>query len=65
MPNPKRRMSNSRTDKRRAQFNARTRPATMITCPNCGAITMMHRACYNCGYYRGRIIAKKQAPAAE
>lgn len=58
-------MSNSRTDKRRAQFNARTKPATMIACPNCGTITIMHRACRNCGYYRGRIIAKKKESAAE
>ncbi|MCS7013987.1 MAG: 50S ribosomal protein L32 [Chloroherpetonaceae bacterium] len=65
MPNPKRRMSSSRTAKRRAQFNARTKPATMITCPNCGATTIMHRACYNCGYYRGRILFKKNEQAAQ
>jgi len=65
MPNPKRRMSRSRRDKRRAQFNARTKVPTMVVCPNCGTMTLIHRACHNCGYYRGRIVAKTAEKAAE
>jgi large subunit ribosomal protein L32 len=57
-------MSKTRRDKRRAQFNARTVAATMSVCPNCGTSTMMHRACHNCGYYRGRIVLKKEEPKA-
>ena len=64
MPNPKRKMSKTRRDKRRAQFNARTKPATTTVCPNCGTSTLRHRACLSCGYYRGRIIGKKQEAAA-
>jgi large subunit ribosomal protein L32 len=65
MPNPKRKMSKTRRDKRRAKFNARTKAPAMTVCPNCGATTLTHRACINCGYYRGRIIAKKAEKAAE
>ena len=28
----------------------------MITCPNCGELTLSHRACGNCGYYKGKQV---------
>jgi large subunit ribosomal protein L32 len=52
MPNPKRRMSKSRRDKRRTHYKA-TVP-TLSRCSNCGEIKLSHRACPNCGYYAGR-----------
>ena len=52
MPNPKRKMSKSRRDKRRAHYKA-TVPA-MTVCSNCGEVKLSHRACPNCGYYAGR-----------
>ena len=54
MANPKAKMSKSRRDKRRAQFIARTKPATTVLCANCGEPTLPHRACRQCGHYRGR-----------
>jgi large subunit ribosomal protein L32 len=54
MPNPKRRHSKARRDKRRAH-DALTQPATSV-CPNCGEAKLAHRACGHCGYYRGRQI---------
>lgn len=34
----------------------------MIVCPNCGELTVSHRACANCGYYKGKqVVAKKDA----
>ena len=54
MPNPKRRHSKARRDKRRAH-DAIARPATS-TCPNCGEAKLPHRACGHCGYYRGRQV---------
>jgi large subunit ribosomal protein L32 len=54
MPNPKRRHSKARRDKRRAH-DALARPATS-TCPNCGEAKMPHRACPKCGHYRGRQV---------
>ena len=54
MPNPKRRHSKARRDKRRAH-DALARPATS-TCPQCGEVKLPHRACANCGQYRGRQV---------
>ncbi len=61
MANPKAKMSKSRRDKRRAQVNARTKPATTVNCPHCGEPTLPHRACRHCGHYRGRCVVNKLA----
>lgn len=52
MPNPKRKWSKSRRDKRRTHYKAT--PSTMGTCPKCGEMKLTHRACPACGYYNGR-----------
>jgi len=52
MPNPKRKMSKTRRDKRRTHYKA-TVP-TLSRCSNCGELKLAHRACPNCGYYAGR-----------
>lgn len=56
MPNPKRRHSKARRDKRRAH-DSLDRPATS-TCPSCGAVKLPHRACTECGSYRGRQVVE-------
>ena len=28
----------------------------MIVCPNCGELTLSHRACSNCGFYKGKQV---------
>jgi large subunit ribosomal protein L32 len=28
----------------------------MIVCPNCGELTLAHRACSNCGFYKGKQV---------
>jgi large subunit ribosomal protein L32 len=56
MPNPKRRHSKARRDRRRAH-DALPQPATS-TCPNCGEAKIPHRACAKCGYYRGRQVVE-------
>ena len=61
MANPKAKMSKSRRDKRRAQFNARTKAATTVNCPHCGEPTLPHRACRHCGHSRGRCVVNKLA----
>jgi large subunit ribosomal protein L32 len=58
MPNPKRRHSKARRDRRRAH-DALGRPATSV-CPNCGEAKMPHRACPSCGEYRGREVVDTQ-----
>lgn len=51
MPNPKRRHSKARRDKRRAH-DALT-PVSLSRCPQCQEPKMPHRVCPNCGTYRG------------
>lgn len=63
MPNPKRRHSSSRRGKRRAHDALTTQ--MMIRCENCGAYSLPHRACKECGYYKGRqVVAVRTAAAA-
>jgi large subunit ribosomal protein L32 len=49
MPNPKRRMSKSRRDKRRTHYKASA--PSLGVCSNCGEMKLTHRACPSCGYY--------------
>ena len=38
----------------------------MITCPSYGELTLAHRVCSNCGYYKGKqVIVKKEEKAEE
>lgn len=54
MPNPPRRHSKSRRDKRRTHYKANI--AITTECPQCGAPKLPHRACPECGYYNGRKV---------
>ena len=52
MPNPKRRHSKARRDKRRAH-DALPQPA-LSECPNCHEPKSPHRVCGRCGFYKGK-----------
>ena len=52
MPNPKRRHSKARRDKRRAH-DALAQPA-LSACPNCREMKAPHRVCPQCGHYKGK-----------
>ena len=54
MPNPKRRHSKARRDRRRTH-DALARPASSV-CSNCGEVKTPHRACAQCGYYKDREV---------
>ncbi|HEY3490884.1 MAG TPA: 50S ribosomal protein L32 [Candidatus Deferrimicrobiaceae bacterium] len=57
MPNPKRRGSKTRRDKRRTHKKL-SNPAINV-CPQCKQIKRPHMICQNCGTYNGReVIAK-------
>ena len=56
MPVPKRRHSNSRTNKRRANWKL-TAP-NLVQCSHCHQPRMPHRACPQCGYYGGREVVQ-------
>ncbi|MDE3180491.1 MAG: 50S ribosomal protein L32 [Acidobacteriota bacterium] len=51
MPNPKRRHSKARKNRRRAHDHL-AQPA-LSECPHCHESKPPHRACPHCGYYRG------------
>jgi large subunit ribosomal protein L32 len=54
MPNPKRRHSKARRDKRRAHDALALPPVSV--CPNCHEKKLPHRACPHCGQYKGREV---------
>lgn len=53
MAEPKYKTSRANTHTRRSAW--KTSAVATVTCPNCGAPMFPHRACPNCGYYRGRV----------
>jgi len=57
MPNPTRKFSKTRRDKRRTHYKAT--PEKAHICPQCGATKLAHRACPECGYYNGRKAVAK------
>ena len=55
MPNPKRKHSRSRRDKRRSA-NSKVYAANLSTCPQCKSLRLPHRVCPVCGYYNGKPV---------
>lgn len=59
MPNPKRRHSKERKNKRRAHdFLV---PPGIAKCPQCSQMRPPHQACPHCGYYKGREVMDTSA----
>ena len=57
---PKRKMSRSRTRRRKAEA-MKMRPVRTVACPRCGRPKLPHRACTGeggCGTYRGRTVVE-------
>ncbi len=53
-PQPKRKLSKGRRDRRRAHDSL---PAThVVRCPQCGAMRLPHHACPDCGTYKGETV---------
>ncbi len=53
-PLPKRKLSCSRRDRRRAHDFLI--PKSLVQCSNCGEMCLPHTVCPNCGYYKGREV---------
>ncbi|MBQ1935896.1 MAG: 50S ribosomal protein L32 [Clostridia bacterium] len=51
---PKRKVSKSRRDKRRANWKLLI--PGMVECPQCHAAKLPHRVCKECGYYKGKEV---------
>lgn len=54
MPNPKRRHSKARRDRRRAHDALKS--PSVSKCPQCGEAKLPHRVCGSCGSYRGQQV---------
>ncbi len=63
MPNPKRKHSRARRDKRRA--NWKLSPLDISNCPECNQPKLPHRVCPSCGSYKGRIVVKIEEKTEE
>ena len=61
---PKRRVSKARRDKRRSNV-WKMDAAALVKCPNCGELTLSHRVCPNCGFYKGRQVVTPKAEKTE
>ncbi|HZT69975.1 MAG TPA: 50S ribosomal protein L32 [Terriglobia bacterium] len=61
MPNPKRRHSRARRNRRRAHDHLKRQ--SLSECPNCHESKLPHQACPHCGMYNGReaILVKEAA----
>ncbi len=56
MANPKRKISRSKRDKRRANWFDDMKSNQLVKCDHCGEQKMPHRACPSCGYYNGKSV---------
>lgn len=61
---PKKKMSKSRRDSRRAH-NFRVVAPNLSTCPNCKSPMLSHRVCPTCGQYQGRQVINMETEAAQ
>ena len=57
-PLPKRRWSTHRQGKKRKSLGIKT--SALVTCPNCGQLTLPHRVCPGCGYYKGKEVVQSK-----
>ncbi|PWH20446.1 MAG: 50S ribosomal protein L32 [Anaerolineae bacterium] len=53
-PQPKRKLSKGRRDRRRA--HDALKPRQFVQCSNCGAMRLPHTVCPACGHYQGREV---------
>jgi large subunit ribosomal protein L32 len=56
MANPRRKISKARRDKRRTPWMNDLASPSLSVCSNCGEPKQPHRACANCGYYKGQRV---------
>lgn len=57
MAEPKKKLSKTRTNLRRAQYKARDIEVT--TCSNCKKPVVPHTVCPNCGFYGGKQVTQQ------
>ncbi len=62
---PKSRTSHTRTRQRKAQWLGSLKSPGTTVCANCGEVAQMHRACPECGHYRGRLVVEQKQEGEE
>ncbi|MBT6441442.1 MAG: 50S ribosomal protein L32 [Alphaproteobacteria bacterium] len=55
---PKRKVSRSRRDQRRAHDSLQ--PSNTVECDNCGELKLPHHVCKACGSYSGRDVKEPE-----
>ena len=55
---PKKKVSKSRRDMRRAHDALKA--SAYVECPNCGELKRPHHVCQACGYYDGREVIETE-----
>ena len=50
----------SKTRKRMRRTHLKKEAPTVTSCPNCGKPLAPHRACTECGYYKGKDVLGKE-----
>lgn len=53
---PKNKSSHARTHNKKARWLGALKSPAMTTCSQCGETILAHRACPECGHYRGRKV---------
>jgi large subunit ribosomal protein L32 len=56
---PAKRLSYSRSRKRRFQKEI-LKKVNLVKCKNCGELTLPHRVCVNCGFYKNKVYLQKK-----
>ena len=57
-PQPKRKLSKGRRDRRRSQDALVAN--NLVQCSNCGEMRLPHTVCPKCGYYQGREVVSME-----
>jgi large subunit ribosomal protein L32 len=58
-PLPKRKQSKGRTRRRRSHDALEM--VKLVECPSCHSMRLPHRACPNCGNYRGQAVLRVES----
>ena len=61
MAEPKKRLTSTRSGKRRLHLKLKTK--NLAVCPKCKSPSLPHRACPNCGFYKGQDLLKLEEKA--
>jgi len=60
-PQPKRKLSKGRRDRRRGQDKLVL--SNLVQCSNCGEMRLSHTVCPKCGYYQGKEVISMEKEA--